>query len=423
MENNTRHLCRVPGADINAHLGNIYILTDNNDIENELQRLFESTGGMFYIPYAPVCIDDISKVTDGALADKAKALDANLFAQVFMPDQDAPMFLFETGDKAKLGIDAINMLHAAEDCSKESVRAAIRNYAINDPVGCHEWLTSPEDENASGISFDVVVPEGTSFKGVCNYSADVSPNEAKMMTDFNAARDNFVKNVLEIQSGKSENSAKAEKEIARVINQISESQKTRLLTDFFTGMDADELEEFVDKFIDHTKIVRNSKIKLMVEKADDCMNNDGFYRLYYKYADSEKQPLHFKHKSACIVYLMLMIYRKKDKEMNTFFAFDKESAADKDLFIRLMTTVYDKNPAAAESDYDNLFTDKYGVQGRLKDYIKACKDLFDNEVSNFESPYPFTPKKLNSNGKEFVLPILPDNITFPEYFQKTFVEK
>jgi len=432
MEKNTRQLCRVPGAQKKTHLGNIYILSNDSAIETELKKVFgQSTAGMFYVPYSPVCINDVRNVYDNVLAETASSLGANVFTQVFMPDQDAPMFLFETSDNATLGITAIEMLYAAENFAKESVCNAIKNYALNNPDKCSKWLSSPEDEKDAevlektnslykAIAFNRCAPMEPSFKGVSNYSADISPRQEAIMKKFNEARENFVRYVQELQTGKSENSEEAEKMIDWVLKDLSEREKNKVVKLYLKEMASDELEDFFNTFIDISGIPTRSKIKLSIEKSDDCINNDGFYRLYYQFADFEKRPLHFKHKSACIVYLMLLLCRKKDLEMNSFFTFEKNNVADKNMFVKLMTTVYDKTDMEAALDYNNLFTDKDGNQGRLKDYIKACKDLFDETISNYESPYPFTPKKIGSSGKDFVLPILPDNIIFTDSFTKCF---
>jgi len=429
---NNRQLRRVPGAQRKTHLGNIYILSNDSVFEGEIKKVFgQYTAGLLYIPYSPVCINDVCQVNDNVLAETAKSRGANVFTQVFMPDQDAPMFLFDMCDKASLGISAIDMLFAAENFTQESVCNAIKNFAINDPEKCSEWLSSPDDANDvekyeksdllyKAIAFDRCTPAGPSFKGVSSFSEVVSPRQAEKMKKFNQARENFVKYVQELQNGQSDNADEAEKMIDLVLKDISEKEKNKVFKLFINELDSDKLEDFFNRFIDLSGIPFRSKIKLTIEKSDDCINNDGFYRLYYKFADFEERPLHFKHKSSCIVYLMLLLCRKKDQEMKTFFTFDKDNVADKDLFVKLMTAVYGKKDVEAALDYSNLFSDGYGVQGRLKDYIKACRDLFDETIGNYESPYPFIPQKIGSSGKDFVLPILPDNIIFTESFTKQF---
>ena len=255
-----------------------------------------------------------------------------------------------------------------------------------------------------------------SFKGIINSSPKVSERQLEMMNEFNEARKNFVKNVQVLKNGEPEDSKEAEKLVDWVLKDLTAKQKNKIVKLYLKELNNEDIEGFYSNLIDKEAIPHRSKIKLFIEKSSDCINNDGLYRLSYQFADSERKPLHFKHKSACIIYLMLLIYRKKDKNLNSIFTFEKDNAEDKNLFVKLMMSVYEKDDKEASLDYCNLFTDEFGAQGRLKDYIKSCQDLFDDEVMDYESPYPFIPQKISASGRDFFLPILPQNISFDESF-------
>lgn len=420
---NIQHFCRVPRASKQSHIGKIYIVTESDRIKTEVESFIGgSSVGMFYLPYSIVCISDCDQLSDIELAKVAKSLGANVFVQVLSPDNDCPVFLFEESDGDSLGTTAINIIYEAEKLGKESVRSAIINFALNNPEECNEWLQADEAEPIA--TMDDVCYEmhhsnelfGSLYKGIIQSSPNVTSRQLEMMSEFSEARRNFIKHVQELKNGEPEISKDAEKKVDWVLKGLTDKQKNKIVKLYLKELDNEDVEGFYSSFIDKEAIPLRSKIKLFIEKSSDCINNDGYYRLSYQFADFEKRPLHFKHKSACIVYLMLLICRKKDKNMNSFFTFEKENIEDRNLFVKLMTSVYDKNDAEAHLDYNNLFTDEFGAQGRLKDYIKSCKDLFDDEVMDYESPYTFIPQKIGSSGRDYVLPILPQNITFDENF-------
>lgn len=409
-------LCRVPKAQRKSHIGKIYVITDDNKVETEVKAYIgRPSSNMFYLPYSVVCVSDLFQINDKALSNAAKSMDANVFTQVPTLDQDCPVFIFNKAANATLGIDVINLINEAEKHFNESSRAAIINFANNNPDACNDWLLSDiEDENL--VHRHTAISYFSSLKGIISSSPTVTKRQLEMMNEFNEARKNFVKNVQALKNGELEDSKEAEKLVDWVLKDLTAKQKDKIVKLYLKELDNEGVEGFYSNLIDKEAIPHRSKIRLFIEKSPDCINNDGYYRLSYQFADSERKPLHFKHKSACIIYLMLLIYRKKEDNLNSFFTFEKDNIEDKNLFVKLMTSVYDKNDKEAGLDYCNLFTDEYGAQGRLKDYIKSCQDLFDEEVMDYESPYPFIPQKIGASGREFLLPILPQNITFDESF-------
>ena len=431
MEPSNKHLYSIPDASRKQHLGNVYLIAEHFMNKSDVERIFnDKSVYSYYVPYKLVYLKDFSEITDKPLREALQTHGANLATQVFMPDQYEPYFLLECSDLNDIENAAAGLIEEAENLSKDSVRRAIVNYATKEPEACQKWISDELSGSESEPVVGKTLPYGItpSFKGVgrllggmAGAVAGASARTMAIMEEFSNSRENFVANVDVMRNGEPEEKAKAEEEVDKFLTYISEWQKKEIFKMYLAKLEADELQEIIDVIGTPDDIPERSKIKICVEKSNDCINNNGFYRLFCKFADKNTSPLRFNLKSTTIVYLMMLIGKKNNPEHKTTFSFDKNNPEDRALFVKLMTTLYEKNEREANGDYDNLFADEFGNQGRLKDSINNCKKVLENTVQKYENPYTFVPKKMDKCGFTYYLPILPENIVFDESFSDIFL--
>jgi len=426
MKPSNRHFCSIPDASRNTHLGNVYLIAEKFDAMDKLTRyLNDKSKDAYYVPYKPVYMHDFSEITDEPLRRELQINGANVATQVFMPDKYEPFFLYERTELNDIESAVTGLVEDAERLSKESVCRAIVNYATNEPDACKEWLSSEMSGNAADNVFGKVLPCGKnpSFKGSNSHSASINARWLAMMEEFADARDNFVTYVEQLSSEDPEQRQEAAQKVDKFLAILTEKQKNEIFRLYLASLNAKDLQQFRDEKINPDGILEKSKIKVEVEKSNDCKNNDGFYRLFCTFEDKNRTPLKFSLKSTTIVYLMLLIARKNCSDRKSTFSFDKNNPEDKALFVKLMTTLYEKNEREAEGDYYNLFADSYGNQGRLKDSIANCKKVLSKAVEDHENPYPFLPNKIEERGFTYYLPILPENIVFDKSFSDIFLNQ
>lgn len=430
MEHSNRQLCRVPGASIKSHLGNVYLIAKDFDGKDRLSNIFNNKSGeLFYVPYMPVYLNDVSEIKDESLKDAFETTGANVAVQVFMPDQDVPVFLFENSNPNTIGLAATNLIFTAEDLAKESVRKAILNYALKAPAECQKWISEETNDSLATANTIPQVFQGKvmacamspSFKGINSHSSGTDARIKAIMEEFVDARDNFTKYVKLMHDENAEDNGAAAAKVDKFLGILTEKQKNEIFRMYLKSLDAADVEDFYNEFIDTDGILKRSQVKISVEKSNDCQNNAGLYRIYCTYADKNKCLLKFNLKSTTIVYLMLLIARKRCNEELSTFSFEKDNLEDRALFVRLMSALYEKDEFEAVGDYNNLFTDDFGNQGRLKDSIGNCRTVLEKAVKNYESPYPFLPRKVERRGFTYYLPILPENIIFDKSFTDTFL--
>lgn len=424
MEPSNKHLYSIPEASRKQHLGNVYLIAEQFKDKANVGRIFNNKSEYsYYVPYKLVYLKDLSEIADEPLREALQTHGANLATQVFMPDQYEPYFLLDRSDLNDFENAAAGLIDEAEKLSKDSVRRAIVNYATKDPEACEKWISDELSGSESEPVVGKALPYGITptFKGSSRRSAGVSARTLAIMEDFTNSRDNFVTNVDVMRNGEPEEKAKAEEEVDKFLTYLSEWQKKEIFKMYLAKLNADELQEMVEVIGTPDDIPERSKIKICVDKSNDCINNNGFYRLSCKFADKNISPLKFTLKSTTIVYLMMLIGKKNNPDHKSTFSFDKNNQEDRALFVKLMTTLYEKNEREANSDYDNLFADEFGNQGRLKDSINNCKKVLENTVQKHENPYTFVPKKMDKCGFTYYLPILPENIVFDESFSDIFL--
>jgi len=411
---NKPEIRRVSGASPSAHLGNIYLISETFSGKEQLTAIFKNrTEGLYYLPYKPVFCETLSQISDDALRKAVEKHGANLVMQVFMPDKDAPVFLMQNVEESVIGFMAIDLMDTAERYAGESVRAAIFNFAVNSPSECQEWLDHIEIDEHDSAPAGLIAPRGPAFRGHSTHTPSLSTRQISIIRKFKDARDKFVTYVRKCVDNPFESDEERSK-VNDVLNTLSEGQKNALVKMYLKQLNDEELQDFFYKFLDTETIPKKSKIRLLVESNSDCQQNKGFYRLFCEYDKSTKIPLHFKHKSSFIVYLMLLDHRKNHSESGDVFSFEKGNLADKQLFVTLMMKSYEKKDFEAEADYYNLFKDDdSGAQGRLKDYIADCRQVLDAaSVNDLESSYTFIPQKVSSKRFDYTIPILPENIQF-----------
>jgi hypothetical protein len=425
---------------VNMQDGILYVVSEQVDkmfvdeLVNEVQRLKEGLDkdGLIYSYDIDILSKSAEQISSGPLFDAIQN-GVNVVLPICTPNVCEKKYIVAELKAHSHDILIPSMVMMAENYTKESIKEALLNLAVNEPEKCEELLINnlygeKQDEKSGGF-WGILFPD----IALGSMAAALSP-----LVDYHVSKDlsykdtkeiigRFVKNwntVLRLEGKdltpkQAEMLKKAESECKYVFDQFD----TSVYYNFSKQISRNKNVLLAyEKTIDRDKIARNSNVKVLVQpplpeiedKIDSSIKNklktNGKYRVYLQ-KDEKTVQVKFGRSSSCVIYIMYLLDRKKQGDnIDTL-----EIVNNKELFTSLYTQIY--------NDYDvkkackTIWTTKANSsKNKLSDYYVNIRESLINAVSEFkeESSLPFyIPNKYSH------ITVLSDNITISDDIKLT----
>ena len=363
-------------------------------------------------PFSFELLNSADSIPNKAIAKVVKHQDYLAIIQILDAEEPTFMACRKLSDAVQDCLSIINLMYVAEQKFKSSLSDVILNYAQDKPAKLKELLQTVAEAivyatTAPGMMMATpsIASRSISFCGRAK-SKDKNPKISPEVLE--AARKDFPENVRKYQSG-DENALPY---IEMVINAMSASEKTKILSDYIKTLAEDEVNSLHKRYIYTNNILAKSKVSVWVRHFNDCISNSGYFRILCQYCDEEPVPFHFKSKESCVVFLMHLLYNRQNGDMRKNLILDERN---QNAFVHIFHKVYDIKESEIISKYINLQdsydseSNKQLAQGRLKDFISDCNRCVNEFTLPLgESPYPLNIKR---NGH---MPILNSKVHFDE---------
>lgn len=425
---------------VNMQDGILYVVSEQVDkmfvdeLVNEVQRLKEwlDKDGLIYSYDINILNKSAEEISSGPLFDAIQN-GVNVVLPICTPNVREKKYIVAELKKQYMDILIPSIMMMAENDTKESIKEALLNLAVNDPDKCEELLKENIDgekvDEKSGGFWGMLFPDIT----LGSMAAALSP-----LVDYHVSKDlsykdtkeiigRFVKNwntILrldgkELTPKQEEMLKKAERECKYVFDQFD----TSVYYNFSKQISRNKNVLLAyEKTIDRDKIARNSNVKVLVQpplpeiedKIDSSIKNklktNGKYRVYLQ-KDEKTVQVKFGRSSSCVIYIMYLLDRKKQGDnIDTL-----EIVNNKELFTSLYTQIY--NDYNVEEACKTIWTTKANSsKNKLSDYYVNIRESLINAVSEFkeESSLPFyIPNKYSH------ITVLSDNITISDDIKLT----
>ncbi len=425
---------------VNMQDGILYVVSEQVDkmfvdeLVNEVQRLKEGLDkdGLIYSYDIDILSKSAEQISSGPLFDAIQN-GVNVVLPICTPNVREKKYIVAELKKQYMDILVPSIMMMAENDTKESIKEALLNLAVNEPEKCEELLINnlygeKHDEKSGGF-WGMLFPDIT----LGSMAAALSP-----LVDYHVSKDlsykdtkeiigRFVKNwntILrldgkELTPKQEEMLKKAERECKYVFDQFD----TSVYYNFSKQISRNKNVLLAyEKTIDRDKIARNSNVKVLVQpplpeiedKIDSSIKNklktNGKYRVYLQ-KDEKTVQVKFGRSSSCVIYIMYLLDRKKQGDnIDTL-----EIVNNKELFTSLYTQIY--NDYDAEEACKTIWITKANSsKNKLSDYYVNIRESLINAVSEFkeESSLPFyIPNKYSH------ITVLSDNITISDDIKLT----
>lgn len=421
---------------VNMQDGILYVVSEQVDkmfvdeLVNEVQRLKEGLDkdGLIYSYDINILNKSAEEISSGPLFDAIQN-GVNVVLPICTPNVCEKKYIVAELKAHSHDILIPSMVMMAENYTKESIKEALLNLAVNEPEKCEELLINnlygeKQDEKSGGF-WRMLFPAITLVAMAGALSPLVDYHLSYKDTKEIIGR--FVKNwntILrldgkELTPKQEEMLKKAERECKYVFDQFD----TSVYYNFSKQISRNKNVLLAyEKTIDRDKIARNSNVKVLVQpplpeiedKIDSSIKNklktNGKYRVYLQ-KDEKTVQVKFGRSSSCVIYIMYLLDRKKQGDnIDTL-----EIVNNKELFTSLYTQIY--------NDYDvkkackTIWTTKANSsKNKLSDYYVNIRESLINAVSEFkeESSLPFyIPNKYSH------ITVLSDNITISDDIKLT----
>lgn len=392
----------------------MYIITDDSYLceRVRLHIIGDFIPARYTAPFSFELIERADSIPDRAVADAVQ--NEGYLAIIQVIDSDTPSFLVcrKTGNPQMDFMSIINLITASNKSFTDSFPDVVLNYSKDFPSRVKGILLKGISNFAAGVVSAIGAMATPSFaQPTISFGGRKRSGNQKIKVDkevIEAARKNFADNVLRYQEG--DMNALADIEI--VLNSLSDQEKNKFLSDYFRNMAAEGVVSFHKRYIDSNNILESSNVSIYVKRFSSCNDNNGFFRVLYKYKDNDLQQFVFNHKESCVLFIMHLLYNKQNGDIRKNLILDNKNQKP---FIHIFMKVYDITEAEALGRYavlQNAYdaeSNKLTSQGRLKDYISDCNNAVDKCLLPLdESPFPLTIKR---NG---FMPILNSKVFFDE---------
>lgn len=411
--NNIEHISIIGAYNCNAP-AKMYIIADDSSLYERvrLQIIEDFVPDRYTAPFSFELIDSPTLIPDKAVSDAVRKRGYLAIVQVL--DADIPSFFAcrKTEDLQADFMSIINLITASNKSFTDSFPDVVLNYSKDFPSRVKGILLKGISNFAAGVVsvIGAMATPSLAQPTISFGGRKRSGNQKIKVTKevIEAARKNFADNVLRYQEG--DMNALADIEI--VLNSLSDQEKNKFLSDYFRNMAAEGVVSFHKRYIDSNNILESSNVSIYVKRFSSCNDNNGFFRVLYKYKDSDLQQFVFNHKESCVLFIMHLLYNKQNGDIRKNLILDNKNQKP---FIHIFMKVYDITEAEALGRYavlQNAYdaeSNKLTSQGRLKDYISDCNNAVDKCLLPLdESPFPLTIKR---NG---FMPILNSKVFFDE---------
>ncbi len=398
---------------VNMQDGILYVVSEQVDkmfvdeLVNEVQRLKEGLDkdGLIYSYDIDILSKSAEQISSGPLFDAIQN-GVNVVLQICTPNACEKKYIVAELKKQYMDILIPSILMMAENYTKESIKEALLNLAVNEPEKCEELLINnlygeKQDEKSGGF-WGILFPD----IALGSMAAALSP-----LVDYHVSKDlsykdtkeiigRFVKNwntILrldgkELTPKQEEMLKKAESECKYVFDQFD----TSVYYNFSKQISRNKNVLLAyEKTIDRDKIARNSNVKVLVQspiseiegnldpKTKNKMKTNGKYRVYLSNEEKIIQ-VKFGRSASCVIYIMYLLDRKKrGDDIDTL-----DIINNKQLFTSLYTQIYNKY--GIEKICKTIWGTKKNDKSRLSDYYVNIRESLDEAVSEFkESSLPF----------------------------------
>lgn len=425
---------------VNMQDGILYVVSEQLDkmfvdeLVNEVQRLKEGLDkdGLIYSYDINILNKSAEEISSGPLFDAIQN-GVNVVLPICTPNACEKKYIVAELKAHSHDILIPSMVMMAENYTKESIKEALLNLAVNDPDKCEELLK----ENIDGEKVDEK-PDGFLGKFFSGFMCAATCAALSPLAFYHIPNDlpykktqeiisRFVKNwntVLRLEGKdltpkQAEMLKKAESECKYVFDQFD----TSVYYNFSKQISRNKNVLLAyEKTIDRDKIARNSNVKVLVQsplpeiedKIDSSIKNklktNGKYRVYLQ-KDEKTVQVKFGRSSSCVIYIMYLLDRKKQGDnIDTL-----EIVNNKELFTSLYTQIY--NDYDVEEACKTIWITKANSsKNKLSDYYVNIRESLINAVSEFkeESSLPFyIPNKYSH------ITVLSDNITISDDIKLT----
>ena len=395
----------IAGAYCYNALAKVYIISADKDFSDFIKdKVVDRYKPWLYTaPFTFELIESADSIENKALADTVRENGYLAFVQV--PDTDCPTFVTcKSGNDELLDFKSIlKMMSEADYAFKSSFDDVLLDYALDFPEGTDNTLRNMAIGRTRVMH--PIVPGGTiSFGGRIKQHSEQKGNAEVTLAE---AKRSFVDDVQRLQAGDTAVLSRVE----MVIRSLSEQEKNKILCDYIKAMSEEGVKSFQRRYVDTNNILESSQISIWVKHSNSCIDNNGYYRVFYKIQNGEYIQLRFKHKPSCVVFLMHLLYNKQNGDVRKNLVLDENNRQP---FIHIFKKVYDVTEQEAVAAYSTLMnlcddeSNKVIAQGRLKDYIADCNNVVNENILPFESSYPLIIKR---NG---FMPILNSKVHFED---------